>query len=106
MDKCIRNGKVGVIVSDDKNIGFSTEMSLMVGNTAMFNSHIIEYIMGGEQQRAQDFAKFYYNLDKMGELSVTWIDEDEDFVMLPTTRGHEEAVMVKDLSKFFNVIKA
>ena len=104
--KLKRNGMVAVIISNDSCIRYSSSMSNELGNSAMFNSSIAEYVLGNEQQMAQQLACFLYDLKVVGELEVVWVKENKEFYINNFKDGYEEVIVLDQIKDKFNVLKA
>ena len=103
MEKTIKNGKVGVIISKGWGSGFYT---LGAPLEAVFNPQLIELIEKEDFDEATEFIKKTYQdvyskqsfLSNTSDLVVEWVEEGREFYV--TEYDGMESIVFKDEIKW------
>lgn len=103
MEKLIKNGKVGVIISGGWGWGFHTCNAPL---DAVFNPKLIELIENENWDEAKEFIKKTYPdvyskqsfLSNTTDLVVEWVEEGREFYI--TEYDGMESIMFKDEIKW------
>ena len=94
MEKVIKNGKVGVLISPGFGAGFSTWGAPI---EAIFNPTLIELVEQQKVQEAIDFVeKTWENVYSGGvqDLEVVWVSEGSEFII--EEYDGSESLMLKE----------